>query len=571
MNATVRVGLERAAERLTEGLGSPWVATVLMPQGCSAELFNAECVPQASRAQVFGEAAMALVKGAPRSTDPVTVTIGAEGVRLGLEAPRFVMVPIVAEVGLHGAFFAPAPNREPDPTAVRAARLAGATLLEASLQASHRALKRGLELHELGRPVGCLIAFDEDERVLFTHCDPSEGEWPVLSRLSDGMGDHADANVTDIWEDADVVPGGLLRRVSSTVLPWRTDSLHVLGLALRVVNLSEQLSNSVGDHGDEQRLLIEKARALAGRAMEAVEVDRLREKLDIAPIMEEARAWFEPILRSEGVQVIALGGVDLPHVKANPFLLRHVFRILIDRVRRSRKGKSGILSCRAWAESGHVLVAVSDNGRGIPASEVKPQYQKWGDDPAGSADLHEDPHRLAELKRLLAPVGAKLEVESRPRIWTRFTVRFPIHGAVEGAEAASSEGAALPPAIQVLKEEPGGLEVLVVDDNQQIRDVLRRFLLRLGHRVTVAEDGALALKVIGNHDFDRILLDVNMPGQSGPAFYSSLDDHAPQLQERTIFMTGGVVEEEVNGFIRQTGRPRLGKPFMLDELVRVLQ
>jgi CheY-like chemotaxis protein/signal transduction histidine kinase len=564
MKDTVSARLHLAAERLAEDLNTPWVATVLAPQGCEPELFNAESVPDVARPQVFGEAALALIRGAPRSTEPLTVTIGAEGVHLGVEAPRFVMVPIVAEVGLHGAFFAPAPSRDPEPSAVSSARLAGATLLEAGLQASHRALKRGLELHELGRPVGGLVAFDEDELIVFSHCGPNEQEWPVLSRLSDGLAGQDTETVTHIWEDANVVPGGLLRSICNGVMPWKTDSLHLLGLALRVVNLAEQLSNSVGARGGEQRIPVEQARTLAARAMEVIEVDRLEQSLDLAPIMEEARSWFEPILRSEGVQVITLGGVDLPHVEANPFLLRHVFRILIDRVRRSRKGKSGILSCRAWAEADHVLVAVSDNGRGIPAPKVRPTYERLGGE--GDEEEREDPHRLTELQRLLHAVGAKLEVESRPRIWTRFTVRFPVHMSDELGESAS-----LPAAIQVLDEDPGGLEVLVVDDNQQIRDVLRRFLVRLGHRVTVAEGGAPALQEIGNHDFDRVLLDVNMPGQSGPSFYTSLDDHAPQLQARTIFMTGGVVEEEVNGFIRDTGCPRLGKPFMLDELVRVLQ
>lgn len=563
----MRARLTRAAADLAEALGSPWVATVLMPQGSEAELFNAELVPEASRPKVFGAAAMDLIRGAPRCADPVTVTIGADGVHLGIEAPRFVMVPIVAEVGLHGAFFAADPQLDGGTAAVRAAHLSGSTLLEASLEASHRALKRGLELHRLGRPVGCLVAFDDDERVVFAHCGPSELEWPVMSRLSEGLSRQAEADVTHIWEDAEVVSEGLLRIVCDKISPWKTDSLHLLGLSLRVVNLAEQLENSIKCPRGQQRITIDQARDLAAGAMEIIEVDRMEGRLDIAPIMEEARSWFEPILRSEGVQVITLGGVDLPHVKANPFLLRHLFRILIDRVRRSRKGKSGILSCRAWAEAGHVLIAVSDNGRGIPANQVKPQYQKWGKERDMAPDaLDDDPHRLAELQRLLEPVGASLEVESRPRIWTRFTVRFPIP-----EEAQRDVSDALPASIQVVKERPVGLEVLVVDDNQQIRDVLRRFLVRLGHRVTVAEGGELALEVVKDHDFDRVLLDINMPGQNGPEFYTSLADHAPQLRERTIFMTGGVVEEDVNGFIRQTGRPRLGKPFMLEELVKVLQ
>ncbi len=57
--------------------------------------------------------------------------------------------------------------------------------------------------------------------------------------------------------------------------------------------------------------------------------------------------------------------------------------------------------------------------------------------------------------------------------------------------------------------------LLVVDDNEMNRDMLSRRLARRGHEVVTAEDGAVALELIGTDAFDVILLDIMMPGIDG--------------------------------------------------------
>jgi two-component system, OmpR family, phosphate regulon response regulator OmpR len=57
--------------------------------------------------------------------------------------------------------------------------------------------------------------------------------------------------------------------------------------------------------------------------------------------------------------------------------------------------------------------------------------------------------------------------------------------------------------------------VLVVDDDQRIRDLLGRFLRDNGYRVTTAEDAAAARSSMRNLAFDLIILDVMMPGEDG--------------------------------------------------------
>ncbi len=64
--------------------------------------------------------------------------------------------------------------------------------------------------------------------------------------------------------------------------------------------------------------------------------------------------------------------------------------------------------------------------------------------------------------------------------------------------------------------------VLIVDDDQRIRDLLARYLQENGFRVTTAEDAAAARSCMRGLAFDLIVLDVMMPGESGFELAESL-------------------------------------------------
>jgi len=64
--------------------------------------------------------------------------------------------------------------------------------------------------------------------------------------------------------------------------------------------------------------------------------------------------------------------------------------------------------------------------------------------------------------------------------------------------------------------------LLVVDDDTRIRALLNRYLMEKGFRVTAAADGAEARRKLEGLDFDLIIMDVMMPGESGIALTASL-------------------------------------------------
>jgi class 3 adenylate cyclase len=108
---------------------------------------------------------------------------------------------------------------------------------------------------------------------------------------------------------------------------------------------------------------------------------------------------------------------------------------------------------------------------------------------------------LAHVEKIFQPEDASAEPSSNP-------------GAAMVETAPRSEGAAAAPAPGAEVEVKTG-SVLIVDDEEGNRDLLTRRLERVGYAVSAVEDGASALRVIGESDFDLVLLDVLMPGMSG--------------------------------------------------------
>ena len=125
--------------------------------------------------------------------------------------------------------------------------------------------------------------------------------------------------------------------------------------------------------------------------------------------------------------------------------------------------------------------------------------------------------------------------------------------------------------------EPLPKRILVVDDDEQIRELLATALGGDGHTVDGAQDGSEALSMLELHPYDLVLSDLHMPRVDGPSLYETLRNRhrfpvrfATKLP-RVIFMTGNPAKHAE--FLRGTTDPILEKPFELRvvrKMVRVL-
>ena len=106
--------------------------------------------------------------------------------------------------------------------------------------------------------------------------------------------------------------------------------------------------------------------------------------------------------------------------------------------------------------------------------------------------------------------------------------------------------------------------VLVVDDDDRIRDLLRRFLSRAGFRVTVAPDAAAARRMAETLTFDLVVVDVMMPGEDGFSFTKWLRKRGstPVL----ILTARGMPDDRIEG-LSLGADDYLAKPFEPQELL----
>jgi CheY-like chemotaxis protein len=119
--------------------------------------------------------------------------------------------------------------------------------------------------------------------------------------------------------------------------------------------------------------------------------------------------------------------------------------------------------------------------------------------------------------------------------------------------------------------------ILVVDDDEEIRDLLATTLSADGHTVDGARDGGEALALLALRPYDLVLSDLRMPHVDGPSLYETLQTRhrfpvrfATKLP-RVIFMTANPAAHAA--FLRGTTDPILEKPFairIVRKIVRVL-
>jgi len=138
----------------------------------------------------------------------------------------------------------------------------------------------------------------------------------------------------------------------------------------------------------------------------------------------------------------------------------------------------------------------------------------------------------------------------------RFTLYFPVHK----AEAPVEDEPAMPEA----SNWSGGGHILLVEDEDMVRAVAERALVRQGYTVTTASDGEEGVERIADSGpFDLVVSDVVMPSMDGPAMAREIRKVHPELP--VLFMSG-YAEEQLRNQIDIEQMHFIAKPFSVQEL-----
>jgi len=119
-------------------------------------------------------------------------------------------------------------------------------------------------------------------------------------------------------------------------------------------------------------------------------------------------------------------------------------------------------------------------------------------------------------------------------------------------------------------QKPRGAKILVVDDEEAILTFLSRLLSEWGHSVETINNADTALEKLNAERYSLVLLDIKLPGMSGIELYQRIEDIAPALARRVMFITGDIMEGTTRAFLDKTGAPYITKPLDIEVLKKTI-
>ena len=212
-------------------------------------------------------------------------------------------------------------------------------------------------------------------------------------------------------------------------------------------------------------------------------------------------------------------------------------------------------STRGRRPGPYVLLAVSDTGVGMNAETQSHMFEPFftTKEVGKGTGLG-----LATVYGIVKQSGGYIAVESElgPRSHLRHVP------APRGRRGGASAGRAAP------ERRRGGTEtILLVEDEEAVRALVREILEGAGYRVLAAASGAEALLRSGDHDgpIHLMITDVVMPGMSGPQLAGRIADLRPRLR---ILYTSGHADDALAPLgVLERGHAFMQKPLTPDDLI----
>jgi two-component system sensor histidine kinase TorS len=292
--------------------------------------------------------------------------------------------------------------------------------------------------------------------------------------------------------------------------------------------------------------------------IEAGHVEARREPFPLFQLVDELSALFRPRAVAKGVTLALEYAPELaPVVEGDLGKLRQVLgNLLGNAVKFTARGQIILavapLVCQGPCAEPCIRFVVRDTGPGIPADEQETVFEAFRQRKRDIGHQGGTGLGLAISRKLVAAMGGELILASEPGKGCEFSFSLPLQ----------RSSAQLPAEAQPLHLGQSR-DILLVEDNEINRLVAHGMLTRLGHRVTLAEDGRSALVLVTERPFELALLDINLPDMDGMTLREDLAAISEEMHERplpAIAISAQMYPEDIRhclaaGFVDFVGKP----------------
>ena len=225
-------------------------------------------------------------------------------------------------------------------------------------------------------------------------------------------------------------------------------------------------------------------------------------------------------------------------------------------------GRPGVMQICTRRKEDLIVVTVEDNGGGVPAEVLPNIFEPFftTKEVGKGTGLG-----LSIAHSVLADHNGRLFYQPSPLGGAAFVIELPIVSESSEIQREVATDSPLP-----ASPAPQHANILILDDERSIAELLSEMLDMLGYSTTICHSGAEALELLEGREFDLIISDYRMPKMNGRDFYRAAIGKKPGLATRVVFITGDVVNDDTQDFLRSIVNPHLNKPFQLARVERIV-
>lgn len=227
--------------------------------------------------------------------------------------------------------------------------------------------------------------------------------------------------------------------------------------------------------------------------------------------------------------------------------------------------KGGMLMLSTTEVDGHAEISVSDTGSGM-TPEVRARIFDPFFTTKGKAGMGLG---LAVSFGIISRHQGTVEVDSVVGCGTTFRIRIPVATAeaIERSLDLETSSTSLPSIASAPLLQPSPTTILVVDDEADVRELLRDILESEGHQVVVASGGREALSLFDDRSFDGVFTDIGMPGMNGWELARAIRERNRQIPLAVITGWGDAVgsDEQKNAQVDWV----VTKPFRAEKVAEL--
>ncbi len=283
------------------------------------------------------------------------------------------------------------------------------------------------------------------------------------------------------------------------------------------------------------------------------------EKLALNEVLNKSLALIESVCVKHRITIVRDFSADSPQIKGDPNQLEQVFLNLLINAQHAMEGKGGTLTVFSrMSDDGKVLhVGIADTGVGIPKENLPKIFDPFfttKEDGKGTG------LGLSTSYGIINNHYGDITVNSEIGVGTTVTVELPVD-----LEALRPEKSPETVSREV-KKSGISARVLVVDDEEHIRDILKEALEAEGLEVHTAGNGREGAEKLAAKDYQLMILDIKMPIQSGLSLLAEAREKVKDMP--VIVITGMATPEQMEEALALNAAKCIRKPFHLKSLVK---